>query len=55
MLGLDLSNLVKPGNLVSCVVTKILENGLVVKFNRVFFGYIFDDYLEEPLESYKIK
>lgn len=46
LLGLDLSNAVKPGNLVNATVAKVLTNGIIVKFSKIFFGYIFLDYLE---------
>jgi hypothetical protein len=46
LLGKELHHLVKPGNLVDCSVLKILNNGLVVRFLRFFFGFIFQDHLE---------
>lgn len=55
IMGLDLSNAVKPGNLANCVVQKVLENGVLVKFQKIFQGFIFEDHLTQPLENYQVK
>lgn len=55
MLGLNLQHLAKPGNLVECVVVKQLVNGLLVRFLRVFYGYIFEDHLEMDPTMYRTK
>lgn len=49
---LELENYVKPGAKVNTMVLKVLKNGLIVKFLKIFFGYIFVDHLERKLEEY---
>ena len=41
LLGLDLHHLVKPGNKVKCTIIKVLENGILVRFLKIFSGFIF--------------
>lgn len=53
--GADLHHLAKPGNLVNCVVLKVLKNGLIVRFLKQFIGFIFEDHLEKDVSSYKEK
>lgn len=55
LVGIDLQHVVKPGNLVSCLVIKVLDNGVLVKFLKIFYGYIFQDHLENTLNKYKVK
>ena len=50
----DLQRLADPGNLVQAYVKKKLENGLLVNFLNLFYGFIFQDHLEKPLSSYKV-
>ena len=45
--------MVKPGNLVTCSVVRQLENGLLVKFLKVFHGTIFIDHLVDDIANYK--
>ncbi|EGR29983.1 programmed cell death 11, putative [Ichthyophthirius multifiliis] len=54
--GSDFHHLAKPGNLVNCLIIKVLSNGLVVRFFKQFIGFIFEDHLDnnQP-ESYKVK
>lgn len=42
-----------PGHRVNVKVLKVLRNGLLVKFLKVFYGYIFIDELVRSLEEYK--
>lgn len=48
-----LESLASAGNLVNVIVKKVLENGLLVTFCSVFFGFIFTDHLQQPLNTYK--
>lgn len=41
-----------PGTLVHTKVIRILKNGIIVKFMKIFLGYIHMDHLERPLNSY---
>lgn len=34
------------------MVLKVLKNGLIVKFLKVFYGYIFIDHLDKNIEEY---
>jgi len=52
--GLDLHRLVDAGNLVHAIVKKKLENGLLVNFLGLFYGFIFQDHMSKPLSQYKL-
>ena len=54
-MGLDLHHLVKPGNKVKCTVCKVLENGILVRFLRIFYGFLFQDHLTKDASLYKPK
>ena len=41
-----------PGTLVNTKVIKKLKNGLMVKFLKIFIGFIHADHLVKPFESY---
>ena len=38
--------MIQPGTLVNATVVRRVESGLIVKFLKVFIGYIFDDHAE---------
>lgn len=45
----------KPGYLVNCKVTEVLENGLEVSFLGGFTGTIFADHIDkDSINSYKL-
>ncbi len=46
---LDLEEYITPGTRVNTKVLKVLSNGLLVKFLKVFYGYVFIDHLTKPL------
>ena len=50
---LDIEQFISPGHRVNVKVIKVLRNGLLVKFLKVFYGYIFMDELVRELEEYK--
>jgi len=43
---------VTPGTLVNTKIVKVVKNGIIVKFLKIFLGYIHMDHLEKPLNSY---
>ncbi len=47
--------LVPPGSLVKGKVAKVLENGIMIKFLKSLYGFIYDDHLPLPLSKYKPK
>jgi hypothetical protein len=49
---IELDQYVAPGTLVNTKVIKVLENGLMVKFLKIFVGFIHIDHLTKKLESY---
>lgn len=51
--NLNFQNLIQPGNLHKVIVSKVLENGLLVKFLGFLYGLIYEDDLEKPLLEYK--
>ena len=51
---IDFEHLAKPGNLVKVVIKKKLENGLLVSFLKMYYGFIFQDLLDQDLKQYDI-
>jgi hypothetical protein len=49
----DLEAYIQPGTRVNTMVLKKLKNGLLVKFLKIFYGYIFIDHLSKPIDDYK--
>jgi hypothetical protein len=41
----DLEPYIQPGHRVNVRVIKVLRNGLLVKFLKIFYGYVFVDHL----------
>ena len=52
MSKLELEHYVVPGTLLNSKVIKKLSNGLMVKFLKIFVGFIHADHLVRPLDSY---
>ncbi len=42
---MDLENSICPGTFVQCKVLKVMTNGVLVKFLKIFIGYIHIDHL----------
>lgn len=51
---IELENYIKPGSLVNTMILKVLKNGVLVKFLKIFYGYIFVDHLSKKLEEYAV-
>lgn len=49
MSKIELEQYVSPGTLVNTKVIKILKNGVMVKFLKIFVGFIHCDHLLNPL------
>lgn len=49
----DFQHIVKPGSLFDVKIIKKLENGVLVRFLKYFYGFIFDEHLHLPLETLK--
>lgn len=49
----DFQHIVKPGSLFDVKIVKKLENGVLVRFLKYFYGFIFDEHLHLPLEAFK--
>ena len=49
---LELEQYIVPGTLINAKVIKIVKNGLIVKFLKIFLGFLHMDHLARPLESY---
>lgn len=49
MSKLEIEHYVVPGTLVNIKVIKKLKNGLMVKFLKIFIGFIHADHLVKPL------
>lgn len=45
MSRIDLDQFVTPGTLVNAKIIKILRNGVIIKFLKIFLGYIHMDHL----------
>lgn len=43
-----------PGHRVNTMVLKKLKNGLIVKFLKIFYGYVFIDHLTRHIDDYKV-
>jgi ribosomal protein S1 len=52
MSKLEIEHYAVPGTLVNTKVIKKLSNGLMVKFLKIFIGFIHADHLVRPLDSY---
>lgn len=50
----DLEPYIMPGHRVNTMVLKKLKNGLLVKFLKIFYGYIFIDHLIKHIDDYKV-
>jgi hypothetical protein len=51
---LELDQYVCPGTLVNTKIIKMLKNGVMIKFLKVFVGFIHFDHLNRSLESYAV-
>lgn len=51
---IDLDQYVSPGTIAQTKVIKIFENGLMIKFLKIFVGYIHIDHLNRDLSSYVV-
>lgn len=51
---MELDQYVSPGTLLNTKIIKILKNGVMVKFLKVFVGFIHFDHLNKKLESYTV-
>ena len=49
---LELDQYVVPGTLVNTKIVKILKNGVMVKFLKIFIGFIHFDHLQNNLDFY---
>jgi len=49
---IELDQYVAPGTLVNTKILKVLTNGVMVKFLKIFVGFIHSDHLTKPLDSY---
>lgn len=54
MSKIQLDQYVCPGTLVNTKVVKILKNGIMVKFLKIFVGFIHADHLENNLDYYAV-
>lgn len=52
MSKLELEHYVVPGTLLNSKVIKKLTNGVMVKFLKIFVGFVHADHLVKPLDSY---
>jgi hypothetical protein len=51
---MELDQYVAPGTLLNTKIIKILTNGVMVKFLKIFVGFIHFDHLNKHLESYSV-
>lgn len=51
---MELDQYVAPGTLLNTKIIKMLGNGVMVKFLKVFIGFIHCDHLNKKLESYAV-
>ena len=51
---LELDQYVVPGTLVNTKILKILKNGVMVKFLKIFIGFIHFDHLQNNLDFYTV-
>ena len=54
MSKIELDQYVCPGTLVNTKVVKIMKNGVMVKFLKIFVGFIHADHLDNNLEFYAV-
>lgn len=54
MSKLELDQYVTPGTLVNTKIIKVLKNGVMVKFLKIFFGFIHHDHLENNMDFYTL-
>ena len=54
MSKIQLEQYVSPGTLLNTKVVKVLKNGVMVKFLKIFVGFIHVDHLDNNLEFYAI-
>lgn len=54
MSKIELDQYVMPGTLVNTKVIKVLGNGVMVKFLKVFVGFVHCDHLGRGLEGYAV-
>lgn len=54
MSKLELEQYVCPGTLVNTKILKILKNGVLVKFLKIFMGFIHADHLDNNLDFYAV-
>ena len=52
MSKLELEQYVYPGTLLNTKITKVLKNGIIIKFLKIFTGFIHADHLDNSLSSY---
>ena len=50
----ELEHYIVPGTLINTKIVKVLGNGLLVKFLKIFLGFIHADHLERPLNNYSV-
>lgn len=51
---LELEQYVLPGTLLNTKIIKVVDNGVLVKFLKIFVGYIHADHLSKALTSYAV-
>ena len=51
---MELDQYVSPGTLLNTKIIKVLKNGVMVKFLKIFIGFIHSDHLSKHLESYAV-
>lgn len=51
---MDLDQYVAPGTLLNTKVIKVLPNGIMVKFLKIFIAYIHIDHLNRGIDSYTV-
>lgn len=51
---MELDQYVAPGTLLNIKIVKILKNGVMVKFLKIFVGFIHYDHLNKKLESHVV-
>lgn len=49
---LELEQYVAPGTLLNTKIIKVLRNGVMVKFLKIFIGFIHADHLSNNLDYY---
>jgi ribosomal protein S1 len=54
MSKINLEQYVSPGTLINTKIIKIMKNGVMVKFLKIFVGFIHVDHLENNLDYYAV-